>query len=445
MRRQIRKYSRDAGAIVGIAVIALAITAYILSNQRLRFPFVEDKPFVLQAEFSTAQAVTPGQGQTIRVSGVRIGDIAKVRLQEGRAIVKMDIDKKYDDLVHTDAKALLRPKTGLKDMFVEISPGTDGAPVAKENWTMPVANTLPDVNPDEIYSALDGDSRDYLRLLVQGLGKGLEGRGSDLREVFRRFEPTHRDLARVNGMVAKRHRNLSRLIHNLNQLNGELASKGDDLAQLVDSSATVFRAFASEDQNVSATLREFPSALKQTTQTLGKVETFANVLGQTSQTLRPAVRKIDPANKAIIPLAKEATPIIRTKIRPFVRDARPFVRSLRPAAKDLAAATPLLTRSFTVLNHLFNLLGYNEGGPEPATKAGRDEGYLFWLAWLNHNGAALFSTQDANGPFRPVAINAGCGGLNSFSQSDPALAMVLAPVLMDPAVCGTVLGGTQKR
>ena len=173
MMRQIRKYSRDVGAIIGIAVIALAVGAYILSNQRLRFPFVEDKPFVLQAEFSTAQAVTPGQGQTVRVSGVRIGDIAKVRLDRGRAIVKMDIDQEYKDLVHTDAKALLRPKTGLKDMFVELSPGTDDAPVAKENWIMPVANTLPDVNPDEVYGALDGDSRDYLRLLVHGLGLSL--------------------------------------------------------------------------------------------------------------------------------------------------------------------------------------------------------------------------------------------------------------------------------
>lgn len=444
MMRQIRKYSRDAGAIVAIAVIALAVGVYILSNQRLRFPFVEDKPFVLQAEFSTAQAVTPGQGQTVRVSGVRIGDIAKVRLDNGRAIVKMDVDKKYASLVRTDAKALLRPKTGLKDMFVELTPGSDSAPAVKEGWTIPVANTLPDVNPDEVYGALDGDSRDYLRLLVQGLGKGLEGRGSDLREVFRRFEPTHRDLAKVNGMVAKRHKNLRRLIRNLNVLNTELASKDDDLAQLVDTSATVFRAFASEEQNIGQTLEEFPSALAQTTRTLGKVESFAKVLGSSAEALRPAVRKIDPANQAIIPLAKEATPIIREKIRPFVRNARPFVRDLRPAARDLAAATPDLTRSFDVLNNFFNMLGYNEGGPEAANKPGRDEGFLFWLAWLNHNGGAVFSTQDANGPFRPVTINTGCGGLATLAESNPGLSMVLAPVLMDPRTCGAV-GGTGKR
>ena len=97
---------------------------YILHNQRMRFPW-EGKPFQLQAAFSTAQAVTPGQGQTVRVSGVRVGDITKVGLKDGHAVVTLALDPEYKDLVHTDATALLRPKTGLKDMFIELDPGTD--------------------------------------------------------------------------------------------------------------------------------------------------------------------------------------------------------------------------------------------------------------------------------------------------------------------------------
>ena len=59
----------------------------------------------------------------MRVSGVRVGDITKVDLKDGHAVVTMALDPQYKDLVHTDAKALLRPKTGLKDMFVELQPG----------------------------------------------------------------------------------------------------------------------------------------------------------------------------------------------------------------------------------------------------------------------------------------------------------------------------------
>ena len=71
MIRTIRKNLVNFAAIVGLMVIASAVSVYILSNQRLRFPIFEDKPFEVFAEFQTAQAVTAGQGQTVRVAGVR--------------------------------------------------------------------------------------------------------------------------------------------------------------------------------------------------------------------------------------------------------------------------------------------------------------------------------------------------------------------------------------
>jgi phospholipid/cholesterol/gamma-HCH transport system substrate-binding protein len=111
----IRKHVRDFVAIIVLVVFAGAVAVYVLHHERLRFPLIESSPFHLNAEFSTAQAVTPGQGQTIRVSGVRIGDIASTSLHDGVATVSFDIDPQYKNLVHTDATALLRPKTGLKD------------------------------------------------------------------------------------------------------------------------------------------------------------------------------------------------------------------------------------------------------------------------------------------------------------------------------------------
>jgi phospholipid/cholesterol/gamma-HCH transport system substrate-binding protein len=437
VRNAISKHVRDFAAIIGLAVVAMAVAGYVLSHQRLRFPIIQKAPYKLKAEFSTAQAVTPGQGQTVRVSGVRIGDISKVDLSEGRAIVTMDVDPQYKGIVHTDATALLRPKTGLKDMFVELNPGTKSAPVAKAGYTIPVRNTLPDINPDEVYSALDGDTRDYLRLLISGAGEGLHKRGYDLQEVFRRFEPTHKDLALVNKYVALRHRNLRRLIHQLNVLNGALAQKGDDLAELVSTSSTVFRALASQDQNITRAVGDLPGTLRQTTQTFGKVKTLADVLGPAVTKLRPTVKALNSANKEITPFATEAAPILRTEIRPFVRDARPVVRDLKPASKNLAAATPDLTRTFTVLNHLFNMVGFNPNGREGPDNPKRDEGFLFWLAWLDHNGTALFSSSDANGPFRPVTLGAPCTTLKQTGDANPPLGMILAPALADPHVCGS--------
>jgi phospholipid/cholesterol/gamma-HCH transport system substrate-binding protein len=91
----IRKRLGDFTAIVVLVVIATAVAGYVLHNERLRFPFIQEAPFKLKAELQTAQAVTPGQGQTVRVAGVRIGDLAKVDLKNGRAIVTLDIDPEY--------------------------------------------------------------------------------------------------------------------------------------------------------------------------------------------------------------------------------------------------------------------------------------------------------------------------------------------------------------
>jgi phospholipid/cholesterol/gamma-HCH transport system substrate-binding protein len=423
-------------ALFALIAVAAAVSAYVLDQQRLRFPW-DEAPLRLAAEFSTAQAVTAGQGQTVRVAGVRIGDIGDVELNDGRAVVEFVIDPEYKGLVRTDAHALLRPKTGLKDMFIDLEPGT-GRP-ADDGFTIPISATAPDVNPDEILAELDADTRDYLQLLIGDAARGLRGRSPDLRDLLRRFEPTHRDLARVNGAVAERRGNLRRLVSSLNLLNRELASRGDDLAGLVDSSASVMRQFAAEQANVSGAIRELPATLAQTTDTLGRLERYATLLGPTAERLRPAARALAPANDAVRPLAREAAPLLRDDIRPFVRETRPVVRDLKPAAGNLADATPALARAFVRVNHLLNLAAHNPNGREDPDNAARQEGYLFWAAWLQHMATQLFSNADAHGTFRPVTVAAPCATIEQLVHEQPELEFLqmLTPILTDSAACGT--------
>ena len=441
MKRAITKHLPDFLAILALIAVASGISYYILQNQRLRIPYIEEQPFQLKAAFSTGQAVTPGQGQTVRLSGVRVGDISKVTLENGRAIITMDLDQKYKNLVRTNWRALLRPKTGLKDMFIELFPGPRAeANIAREGWVMPIANTLPDVNPDEFFASLDADTRDYLKLLLQGASRGLKGRSNDLAETLKRFEPTYRDLAAVQGEVAKKRADLKRLVRALNVLYAELGRKDDDLARVVATSARVFDAFAKERENVRQTVAELPSALAQTTETLQKVEAMAEVLGPASDRLIPVAQALQRSNKATLPFAKEATPLIRDDIRPFVREVRPLLQELKPAVHGLVEGEPGLKRSVHVLNRLFNMLAYNPNGAEAPDKAGREEGYLFYLAWLAHQSVNIFSGQDANGVFRPLVFGGTCNTLKSSSESIPGLAAILGQVGLfnDPELCGSL-------
>ena len=426
MKRAIKDHWKDFAAILGLLIIAGGVSSVILTNQRFRFPIIQDKPVRMYAELDTGQAVTPGQGQTVEVAGVKIGLIANVELKDGRALVGLDIKKEFDDVIRTEGvSALLRPRTGLKDMFLQVDPGDPDSPAAKENFTIPAENTLTDVNLDQVLATLDEDTREHLQLLLGGTATGLKDRGTDLSELFRRFGPTARDLRRVNEAVAVERENLKDAIHGLSRLSEELAGKDDDLAQLVDSSAAVFEAFASEDRNVSATVDKLPEALRTTTRTLGDVRTFADELGPATRELTPTLRELAETNRTITPIAQRLTPVVEDEIRPFVRETRPLVADLRTAANGLSGALPDLTGSFVRLNHLFNLLGFNKNGAEAKDVPGRDEGYLFWLAWLTHQSANLVNVDDANGPMRPIFLTGTCQTITGLVNGQPALEFLL--------------------
>jgi len=432
--RVLRKNLLALGAILVLVVVAALVGAYILDEQRQRFPFVDAQPFRINVELDNAQAVTPGQGQTAQVAGVRIGDIADVRLRGGRALVSLDIDPRYRDLIHRDARAQLRPRTGLKDMYVQIAPGKDGPPV-KENFTIAVSASLSDVDLDEILSELDARTRDYITLLANGGGEGLRDRGDDLARILKRFEPTVRDLSRVNHAVAEERIALRRLVTSLAQINRTLARKPRDLSRLVSSASTTLRAVASEDADLRAAVSELAPTLREATTTLRAVGPFADELGPTTRALLPAVRELEKVNAAVSPFAREATPIVRERIRPFVRRALPLARDLAPAARGLARTFPELQRDTNVANNLVNMLTHNQRGREEPQNAARDEGYLFWLAWVTHQTANLQSLDDANGPMRPIFATGTCTTLTSLVNDLPQAEILLGLSPLLETVC----------
>jgi phospholipid/cholesterol/gamma-HCH transport system substrate-binding protein len=423
VRRQIRKQMRVFVALLFLLVGALGIGGYILSKQRFYLPawvpVVGTDFYELKAELPTSQAVVPGQGQTVNIAGVKVGEVGEVSLEDGRAVVVMQIRNEFTP-IHRDATVLLRPKTGLKDMFLALDPGSPRAGDLPEGGRVRVANTLPDVNADEILAQLDHDTRDYLRILLNAGGTAFDDEATgaagrfeqtaeqDLREVFKRFEPTARDGERFTRLLVKRRGNIKRVIHNFQLLSTALARRDEQLASLVDSANANFEAFASEEDALSAALREFPGALSQTETTLRKAGGLADELGPALQRLRPFARELAPALRKTRPFFDETTPIIRDQIRPFARDVQPTIRDLRRASEDLAAVTPALRRSFGVLNRFFNTLAYN---PPGAT-----EPFLFWSAWGAHAGATLWALQDAHGPVRRGVVLVGCTTYNSLEQ-----------------------------
>ncbi|HEV3072508.1 MAG TPA: MlaD family protein [Solirubrobacteraceae bacterium] len=394
MRDQIERYRTAFAAVVVIIVFAALTGGFVLAHERLAvptwFPVIGHEHFTLKAEFQTAQAVIPGQGQAVTIAGAKIGEIQSVSLHEGRALVSMNLTPKYARYIYRNATMLLRPKTQLKDMTVEVDPGTPSAGRVPGGEIIPISQTAPDVNLDEFLSALDADTRNYVQLLLAGASQGLKGNSRNLSAAFKRFDPLAREGAKLTRLTAARHANIARAIHNFKIFIEALGSKDKALSEFVDSANAALGAFAQQDQSVQAALRELPAALRQTNQGLGKLATAASVAGPTLQKLEPFAKALGPAQQQAQPFLRKTTPITKNEIRPFTREIEPVLSEIQPDVQQLAEAFPGLTTSVSVLNEFFNELAYNPGANQA--------GFLFYLSWFNHNVNSVFANADANGP-----------------------------------------------
>jgi phospholipid/cholesterol/gamma-HCH transport system substrate-binding protein len=403
VRDQIERYRTAFISIIVMIVIAAAVGGYILAHENLKLPgwvpVLGRDYYSLKAEIQTAQAVTPGQGQAVTIAGAKIGEVESVDLRNGIARVSMKVTPKYAR-IYRNATMLLRPKTQLQDITVEINPGTPSAGKLPSGSTLPLSQTAPNVNFDEFLSSLDAETRAYLQELLAGAGGGFKNNGKAFSATLKRFDPTAREIQKISSELERRHANTARAIHNFRLLTEALGGKDKQLAELIDASNAVFATFAKEDKSVEQTVRLLPGALSKARTGLGKLATAARVLGPTLHKLQPFASALAPANNATRKLAIETTPLIKNEIRPFASEILPTLNLLAPDTKALSESFPKLATSFSVFNEFFNELANNPGKSQG--------GFLFFLDWANHNLNSVLSSADAHGILGRTLVYLNC-------------------------------------
>ena len=287
-------------------------------------------------------------------------------------------------------------------MTIEVDPGTGGQPV-EEGTTLPLASSQPNVQPDQIFASLDGDTRSFLQLLLQAAGKGLgrqrpqAGGGPEaLRALRARPRPHQRGSRRAPREHqagdhelrppepgARPPRYPARRVRPLLQRRPGARSRA-------------------RRPRSAPLLRELPGTLSETRRALVSGDRFA-------QAARSRVAAADPRRPGAGPGAAPGAAAVPQHGRPDPRPD-PALRARRAAAAQAGQAArqaagrrprPSSTKSFSELNRFFNALAYNPPGSA-------EEGYLFWASWLNHNTNALFFTQDAGGPLRHGLVLLSC-------------------------------------
>lgn len=400
LSRQSRGRGKDTIAIFVLTVIAIAMTLWIFTQQKASLPswapFIGEDFVHLSADFSNAQAITPGQGQEVVIAGIQVGKISSVDLEDGHAVIGMEIEPKYLDLIHRNATLLLRPKTNLNDMVVEISPGS-GKGHVEEGHTFPLSQTEPAIPFEAFLSTLDADTQQYLQLLLAGGAQGIGGRGRQLSGAFRRLEPFSHYIAKLNGAVAQRRVALARVIHDFGLLTAELGRHDGDLERFVSSSDAALGNFANQQQSIQESLVEFPSTLTALRAAMASSERFTTVARPALLGLIPQAQALGPALKANERFFKQTTVPIRDQIRPLTRQVRPVLAQTARSSSDLKTSVNSFGNALGGLNSFLNELAYKPKGSK--------QSLLFYVPWLNHDLNASFNLTDGSGPvFRTQAL-----------------------------------------
>ena len=425
LSRQSRGHRKDTIAIIVLAIAGIVMMLGIFTQQKASLPswlpLVGEEFEHISAEFSTAQAVTPGQGQSVDIAGIQIGKVTSVDLEDGHAVVGMDIEPQYMELIHPNASFLLRPKTGLNDMVVELEPGS-GDKQIESGKEFTLAQTEPNTNLDAFLGSLDADTRQYIQLLVAGGAQGIGGRGLILSNALRRFQPFVHYTAKLNKVVALRHVALARVIHDFGLLTTELGRHDAEIKRFVTSSDAALGNFANQQQSIQDALKEFPATLRAANVGLASSNRFSQAAYPALTKMIPQAQALTSAFKALKTLFRETTTPIRTQIRPFTRTIRPVLTHANEASGPFNKTIRNFGNAVGGFNSFLNTLAYKPNGGV------RNQSFLFYVPWASHDFNASFNLQDPSGPILRSLIGITCTGTHlayGLTEMEPLLQTVL--------------------
>lgn len=412
-RNQPRGISRvQAGAI--LIVLAVVGTYFGFSKA---IPFKHH--WEIKAQFDNAANLR--KGSFVRIGGVNVGKVTNIEfLRKGDrgAVATLRIDE-VGRPIHKDATLRIRPNIFLEgNTFVDLKPGSPSAPVVDDGDTIGLGQTTSAVQVDQLFTALQSDTRRNLQTLLQELGTGLEGRGAQgWNRSIDYWEDAFRGSAAVNdAQLGLRPHDLSQYISRAGTVAAALDRDPDALKSLITDFNTTAAAFAAEQGNLERTVAELPRTLRAAQPALRALNESFPPLRRLIVDFRPAVRSSGPALEASRPFVREANLLMRqSELKGLVGDLRPLV----PDLSRLNANLPPLyerVRSASSCQNEVVLPWSNSTLPDPNFPA---VGKVYQESVMGFPGLAGESRSgDANGQWARVLASNGTN-VYALGGADP--------------------------
>jgi phospholipid/cholesterol/gamma-HCH transport system substrate-binding protein len=371
-------------------VVAVAALVVIVALAALTM-FGDSGSYRVKAVFENAGQLV--SGNQVRVGGQPIGTITDIDLDESaQAVVTMEVE---DDLapLHQGTTATIRATSlsGIANRYVSLKPGPNNAREISDGGTIQADRTSAPVDIDVLFNTLDDRTRAGLRNVIRGSGTWYEGKGAEAAESTRYFPPFLFTTTELTRELALDEAVLSRFLTDTATTVSAIAERRDDLAGLVRTTGTAFRAIADEQAALDRALVLLPDTLRRAN------TTFVN-LRATLDDLDKLVAESKPATRELAPFLRELRPLV-SRARPTIGDLRRLIRlpGQNNDLIELTAKQPRLAQlTATVFPRAIRTL--DRAQPVFADVRAYTPDLASWLA----NFGQLASNYDANGHYARV-------------------------------------------
>jgi virulence factor Mce-like protein len=270
----------------------------------------------------------------VRIAGVEVGKVKAVEpLGADKARVKMVIQDKGLP-IKKNAQLKVRQRIFLEgNYFVDLQPGTPNAPELEDGSTIPFTQTASPVQFGQVLTALQYDTREDLKTFLREYAKGTSGKGArGFNMAVRYWEEAYRNTAMsTRATLGQQPGDLGRVLKGQGKVFGALSRNPELLKLLVTSLNRLAAAFASQENNLRATIPALRDVLR---------------VG------RPALASLNRAFPTLRAFAREGTITARSTSStldvqlPFITQARRLVSDaeLGGLVRDLRPAVPALAR-----------------------------------------------------------------------------------------------------
>ncbi len=259
----------------------------------------------------------------VRIAGVSVGKVIAKSLdpQGNRTIATIEMNNKFAP-VRRDTTAILRTKTILGETYVQLTPGNPHSPALPDGALLPRSQVVKAVQLDQIFNALDPQTRQAFRTWQQQLAIAVKGNGQNLNDVFGNLPTFAADATDLLQVMDIQHTAVVNLVRNGGTVFDALSANQAALRRLITTGEQTFATTASNNKSIVATFHVFPTFLNETKKTMARLQSFS--------------QDTDPLVKELIPVA--------TNLKPTLTDVRRLSPSLRSFFVHLG---PLITVSKT--------------------------------------------------------------------------------------------------